>query len=131
MQELPIDQAQPGMVLAAPVQDAKGNVLVGAGTALTAMHLQRLKERGFKTVKIQAGKAAAEPTAPATRNAAPPGAAARLGNAPAAAPAPTAAAAAAVPLIDRFEDMFARGTRDELMDALRDAARPVVATRKG
>lgn len=49
-----LQDAQPGMVLAAPVQDSAGNDLLAEGTELTAALLASLLRRGVASVQVVA-----------------------------------------------------------------------------
>ena len=51
---LPLDEALPGMLLAAPALDAGGNVLLPAALAITESHLESLRRRGIATLTISA-----------------------------------------------------------------------------
>lgn len=58
-QKVTLDQAREGMVLASPVVDRLGRMLVGAGAAFDARMLLRLRSAGITTVEIEAeGEAA-------------------------------------------------------------------------
>ena len=48
----PLEQTQPGAVLAAPVTDSAGTVLLPAGLSLTAAHLESLQRRGIGMLTI-------------------------------------------------------------------------------
>lgn len=50
---LPLDQAQPGMLLAAEVCDPSGAVLLAAGAELTEALLPSLARRGVKQVQVE------------------------------------------------------------------------------
>lgn len=49
---LSLDQAQPGMSLASDLKDHQGNILLKAGTQLSAGHLASLAQRGVRAVTI-------------------------------------------------------------------------------
>jgi hypothetical protein len=51
-QEQPLDTTLPGSVLAKPVTDAGGAVLLPAGLALTETHLDSLRRRGIATLTV-------------------------------------------------------------------------------
>jgi HD-GYP domain-containing protein (c-di-GMP phosphodiesterase class II) len=55
MLRLPIDILQPGMVLARPVLDERGNVLLRHDIPLTSEYIASLKRRGFSSVYISDG----------------------------------------------------------------------------
>lgn len=48
----PLDETLPGAVLAAPVTDGAGAVLLPAGLSLTAAHLESLQRRGIGMLSI-------------------------------------------------------------------------------
>lgn len=48
----PLDATLPGTVLAAPVTDANGAVLLPAGLALTEAHLDSLRRRGIESLTV-------------------------------------------------------------------------------
>ena len=58
---LPVAETLPGMLLAAPVLDAGGNVLLPAALALTESHLESLRRRGIATLTISAPAEPVEP----------------------------------------------------------------------
>ncbi len=94
---------KPGSVLAAPVTDARGNVLVGEGRVLTMEWLARLKTRGVQRLSVESQSAAPAPEAGA------------------------ASAPAQDPRLGRLDAMFAKHAGDELMTALAAAARQVLS----
>lgn len=100
METLAIDAVKPGAVLAVAITDARGNVLVGEGRVLTEEWISRLKARNITrvTVQDQAGPSAA-------------------GASP--------GAVSAVRL-ERFERMFSKSPKDDLMNALEAAARQIL-----
>lgn len=51
-QQQPLDATQPGCVLAAPVVDGNGSVLLPAGLALTEAHLESLRRRGIEHLTV-------------------------------------------------------------------------------
>jgi hypothetical protein len=51
-QEQALDATSPGSVLAKPVTDAGGAVLLPAGLALTEAHLDSLRRRGIATLTV-------------------------------------------------------------------------------
>lgn len=51
--QVAIDDAGAGMVLAAEVRDAQGNVLLAEGAALTEALLSALRRRGVESVRIE------------------------------------------------------------------------------
>jgi hypothetical protein len=53
--------AQPGMVLAAPVTDRRGRLLIPAETALTERHVEALKMWGIPQIEVD-GDSAVETT---------------------------------------------------------------------
>jgi len=96
-----LDAVTDGAVLAADVLDGRQNVLLAAGTRLTAAHIALLRRRGVRWVKIQA-----LPEAP---------------DAPAAKPEPARDRLAE--LLVRQDKVFAKVGDDPLMAALHRAAR--------
>ncbi|MEW5770238.1 MAG: hypothetical protein AB1831_07710 [Pseudomonadota bacterium] len=50
---LPIDQVEPGMVLASDLHDARGAVMLAAGTHLGESHLAALRRRGVRQAEIE------------------------------------------------------------------------------
>lgn len=63
----PLDQACPGDILAAPVRDEAGSVLLPAGQSLTEAHLESLRRRGVSHLQLQAPIAAVDPAELARR----------------------------------------------------------------
>jgi hypothetical protein len=59
--ELDLDQAQPGMVLAAPLLDAHGGMLLPHGSALTTATLAALRRRGVERCVVQVEAEAVDP----------------------------------------------------------------------
>jgi hypothetical protein len=53
-QRIPVAAIEEGMILHDDVLTPDGNVLLGAGTALTAKHAGLLERRGIETVSIRA-----------------------------------------------------------------------------
>ncbi len=53
MRYLPIEEAQPGMLLASDIYDAIGRTLIGQNCELTADYINSLKERGIVGVYIE------------------------------------------------------------------------------
>ena len=103
---LPLDQVNPGAVLAADVKDARGNMLVGSGRVLTEEWLKRLQGRGVTHVRVL-GAAAASPQAGGTSR-----------------------EAAGSLALQRLEAMFAKAPQEPLMQALAAAARQVLSERR-
>lgn len=54
IQRLPLDEIQPGAVLAEAVADARGTVLLPAGLSLTETHLASLRRRNIATLGVTA-----------------------------------------------------------------------------
>lgn len=52
IQRLPLDEVQPGAVLAEAVADARGTVLLPAGLALTEAHLASLRRRDIPMLNV-------------------------------------------------------------------------------
>lgn len=52
VRSIPLQQALPGMVLAAPVCDAAGNGLLAVGTELTTVLLASLQRRGVAQLQV-------------------------------------------------------------------------------
>ena len=98
---LSLDSVPPGAVLAAPVIDARGNVLVPEGRALTPEWIQRLKGRGVKKVTVHPGVASPSVSA--------------------------FVQAAQTDRMARVDALFARHAQDPLMQALAAAAKQVLA----
>jgi hypothetical protein len=103
LETLPIDAVKPGAVLAVPVTDARGNVLVGEGRVLTEEWLARLRIRGVLRLSVESQAAQGAPEAGA------------------------AGAPVQDPRLERLDAMFARHAGDELMIALAAAARQVLS----
>jgi len=59
--ELDLDQALPGMVLAAPLLDAHGGMLLPPGSALTTATLAALRRRGVERCVVQVEADAVDP----------------------------------------------------------------------
>jgi hypothetical protein len=58
-----VSQLRPGLVLAKAIHTERGDVLLGAGTALTQFYIDKLRDRGFISVYLQDGLGDdAEPT---------------------------------------------------------------------
>ena len=55
MLRLPTDVLQPGMVLAKPITDERGSILLRHGITLTSDYIYNLKRRGFSSVYINDG----------------------------------------------------------------------------
>lgn len=55
MLRLPIDALEPGMVLAKPVIDPRGSVLLRQGVTLTTEYINKITSRGFASVFISDG----------------------------------------------------------------------------
>lgn len=58
--QLPLDQATPGMTLSEPLRDAKGEVLLPQGATLTAAVLAALERRGIDMLPIATNDDAAQ-----------------------------------------------------------------------
>ena len=97
---------KPGAVLAAPVTDARGNVLVGEGRVLTEEWLARLRTRGVLRLSVESQAAQATPETEAS------------------------GVPEQDPRLERLDAMFARHAGDELMTALAAAARQVLSEGK-
>ncbi|MEQ9570169.1 MAG: hypothetical protein RLN75_08270 [Longimicrobiales bacterium] len=54
---IPIDQATPGMALAAPVKDRMGRLLIPAGAELSDRHVEALAAWGVDRIEIESGEA--------------------------------------------------------------------------
>lgn len=106
LETLPIDAVKPGAVLAVPVTDARGNVLVGEGRVLTEEWLARLRTRGVLRlgVESQAAQAVPETGAPDV--------------------------SAQDPRLGRLDAMFAKHAGDALMTDLASAVRQVLSEGK-
>ena len=99
----PLESVPPGAVLAVPVTDARGNVLVPAGRALTPEWIQRLKGRGVLQVTVL----------------------------PAAAPAAgSSVQGVQSDRMARLDALFAPHAQDPLMQALAAAAKQVLSEGK-
>jgi hypothetical protein len=59
--ELDLEQALPGMVLAAPLLDAHGGMLLPSGSALTSATLSALRRRGVERCVVQVAADAVDP----------------------------------------------------------------------
>jgi hypothetical protein len=59
--QIDVETIQPGMTLAEPVVNRHGQVLLGAGAALTDRHITVLKTWGVRSVIIEGGGADVEP----------------------------------------------------------------------
>ena len=55
MLRLPIDALEPGMVLAKPVIDPRGSVLLRQGVTLTPDYIEKIRQRGFASIFISDG----------------------------------------------------------------------------
>jgi len=53
MQKIPINLAQPGMVLEKPAVKENGQVLLAAGATLTEGIISQLEKKGIKTIVVQ------------------------------------------------------------------------------
>ena len=98
--EKALGEVQDGAVLGADVLDARGNVLLARGTALTRGHVQLLERRGIEAVTVAL-----------------PGETAVLGRRGPADPAVVAECLA------RQEQVFAKVRQDPRMEAVYQAAR--------
>jgi hypothetical protein len=59
--QIDVETVQSGMILAEPVVNRHGQVLLGAGVALTDRHITVLKTWGLRSVVIEGGDADTEP----------------------------------------------------------------------
>lgn len=66
IQQIRLDQAQPGMILGESILDSGGQVLIGAGEALTDRLIRRLAVRGTREIGVQVEELAAAPDDPET-----------------------------------------------------------------
>jgi len=48
-----VDQLEPGAILAKPIIDNQGRIIIQSGRRLTPMHLRRLQKLGIRSVKIE------------------------------------------------------------------------------
>ena len=72
MRRILVDAIEDGMVLAQPVEDRLGRVLLGRGDTLQARYRERLKEWGITVVLTEGDEAVlSHPAAPATAPAGP------------------------------------------------------------
>ena len=53
MKEIPINDAEDGVVLAKPVLDRNGNILLQEGNELTAISIERMKARGIDFLVVK------------------------------------------------------------------------------
>ena len=53
MQKISLEKAQPGMIVAKPVMNESGVVLVGAGTALSEATIEKLKSLDIASVVVK------------------------------------------------------------------------------
>ena len=53
MRSVPADKLEPGMVLARPLQDLAGRVLLTAKSELTAKYIQRIRSWGFDDLTVE------------------------------------------------------------------------------
>lgn len=51
-QILPLASLKPGMILAEPIRDRYGNIMLTKGTGLTAAHLHTLEQRGIASALV-------------------------------------------------------------------------------
>jgi hypothetical protein len=118
MKKITVAEAKPGMILARPISDRKGRVIVGAGAQLTQLYISRLAKWGVSDLCIE--------EAGGSR----PSRARRSGPLSAEAGAENGAADDAVmppgvyrgrDLAERIGNTFTRVADDPLMIALRDA----------
>jgi hypothetical protein len=98
--EVTLDQVNDGAVLAEDVLDSRGNVLLAAGTQLTAAHIALVQRRGIQTVKLLTPD---EPDGAGTREG----------------PDPAEIEACLL----RHDEMFAQSPQTPLMEAIRKASR--------
>ncbi len=56
MQKLSINQVTTGMILAEPIENRKGQLLLATGTELSESHLTILQTWGIKEITIEGGK---------------------------------------------------------------------------
>ena len=133
MRRISVSEAKAGMVLARPIVDQQGRVIVNAGTKLSQLYIARLERWGVQELHVE-DDPVRRATAPAL-SAPEPEAAARLRTSgasegsKAAAREPAPVAARALPpgvyrgadLAARIERTFSRVEDDPLMVALRGA----------
>jgi hypothetical protein len=55
VRDVSLDEAEPGMILAADLTDGQGSVLLPAGVALSAANLASLRRRGLSASLVVAG----------------------------------------------------------------------------
>ncbi|MDA1274688.1 MAG: hypothetical protein O2960_11650 [Verrucomicrobia bacterium] len=67
IQRISLDQAQPGMIIAEPILDSGGQVLILGGEVLSDRLIRRLIVRGAKEIAIQGEEPEAPPEVPKTR----------------------------------------------------------------
>lgn len=61
MAHVTADSARPGMVLAAPVLDRRGRLLIPEGCELTERHVQALKTWGVTSLQVEGDELEPEP----------------------------------------------------------------------
>ncbi len=66
MAQLTVDQAQPGMVLAAPVMDRRGRLLIPVGKELTERHVDALRMWGVTHIEVEGERPDEAPAAELT-----------------------------------------------------------------
>lgn len=66
MASITLDQARPGMVLAAEVFDRRGRLLMGEGHELTDRHIQALRQWGVLRLDVDDAGEEPEPESPLT-----------------------------------------------------------------
>lgn len=64
MEKIALEDLQPGMVTAAPVEDARGRLLVPAGEVLQECVIDALSSRGITSVYVAEADAAESPDVP-------------------------------------------------------------------
>ena len=53
MRIVPVNRLEPGMVLAKPLHDLSGRILLAARTELTARYIQRIRSWGFDDLTVE------------------------------------------------------------------------------
>lgn len=88
MKRISVKEAQPGMVLARPINDRQGRIIVNQGASLTALYISRLGKWSVEELYIEEPQDTDPAPAPQT-----PPAAKKKTPAPPASPAPATASA--------------------------------------